>query len=124
MLNVATETGNAKMLRDILVLSDKYRDPQGYVLAYDNAYKVAESIAKDGDDLYLRAKNAAISCCDILNDADSSKLVMSKFEIGALNDAKASLDAMTDESDTFMSDSLEKYKAEVAVFRPDDNYKF
>jgi methanol--5-hydroxybenzimidazolylcobamide Co-methyltransferase len=31
---------------------------------------------------------------------------------------------MTDESDTFMSDSLEKYKAEVAVFRPDDNYKF
>jgi methanol--5-hydroxybenzimidazolylcobamide Co-methyltransferase len=122
MLNVATETGNAKMLRDILVLSDKYRDPQGYVLAYDNAYKVAESIAKDGDNLYLRAKNAAITCCDILNGAE--KLTMSKFELGALADAKAALDAMTDEEDTFMSESMEKYKAEVPVFRPEDNYKF
>ncbi|WP_292468388.1 methanol--corrinoid protein co-methyltransferase MtaB [Methanolobus sp.] len=124
MLNVATETGNAKMLRDILVLSDKYRDPQGYVLAYDNAYKVGQAIVKDGDDLFLRAKNAAISSVDILNAADSKKLVMSKFEINALKDAKASLDAMTDESETFMSDCMEKYKAEVAVFRPDANYKF
>jgi len=36
-MNVALKIGKAKDLRDILVLSDKYRDPQGYVLAYDNA---------------------------------------------------------------------------------------
>ena len=45
MMNVALKTGKAKDLRDILVLSDKYRDPQGYVLAYDNAYRV-EAIVK------------------------------------------------------------------------------
>ncbi len=124
LLNVATETGNAKLLRDMLVLSDKYRDPQGYILAYDNAYKIGSAIVKDGNDLYLRSKNAALACVDILNAADSKKLVMSKFEKNALANAKAALDSMTDEADNFMSDSLEKYKAEVAVFRPDDNYKF
>jgi methanol--5-hydroxybenzimidazolylcobamide Co-methyltransferase len=61
LMNTALETGNEKVLRDMFMLSDRYRDPQGYVLAYDNAYRVGEAIVKDGDNIYLRAKNAALS---------------------------------------------------------------
>ncbi len=122
LMNVALKTGKAKDLRDMLTLSDKYRDPQGYVLAYDNAYRVGEAIAKAGNDNYLRAKNAAVECCNIINEGVASgKLKLTRFEINALAKVKEELDALTDDSDKFMSDCLTKYKEEVAVFRP-ENY--
>ena len=125
LMNTAIQTGNAKMLRDLMCLSDKYRDPQGYVLAYDNAFKVGQAIVKDGNDLYLRAKNAVVETIKILEASKKEgKLLMSRFEQNALADAKASIDALTNEKDTFMSDSLAKYKAEVKVFRPEANYKW
>jgi len=122
MMNVALKTGKAKDLRDILVLSDKYRDPQGYVLAYDNAYKVGQAIAKNGNDNYLRAKAAAIECCNIIaSGVYSGKLRLTRFETNALAKVKADLVALTDDADKFMSDNLTKFKQEVAVFRP-ENY--
>jgi len=51
-MNPALKTKNDKILRDLLMLSDRYRDPQSYVLAYDNAYKVGQTIVKDGDNIY------------------------------------------------------------------------
>ncbi|MDI3539945.1 MAG: methanol---5-hydroxybenzimidazolylcobamide Co-methyltransferase [Methanolobus sp.] len=125
LMNTAIQTGNAKVLRDMMALSDKYRDPQGYILAYDNAFKVGQAIVKDGNDLYLRAKNAVTETIKILEASKKEgKLIMSRFEQNALADAKASVDALTNEKDTFMSDSLAKYKAEVKVFRPETNYKW
>ncbi|MDD4498239.1 MAG: methanol--corrinoid protein co-methyltransferase MtaB, partial [Methanosarcinaceae archaeon] len=50
LMNVALKTGKEKGLRDLFTLSDKYRDPQGYVLAYENAYRVGQAIVKDGTD--------------------------------------------------------------------------
>jgi len=105
------------------MLSDRYRDPQSYVLAYDNAYKVGQAIVKDGENIYLRAKNAAIACCDIVSEGAAGKLELSRFETKALADAKASLDSLTDDMDKFMDDCLTKYKSEVKVFLP-ENYGF
>jgi methanol--5-hydroxybenzimidazolylcobamide Co-methyltransferase len=119
-MNVSLQTGQSKNLRDMMVLSDKYRDPQGYILAYDNAYKIGEAIVKDSDDIYLRAKNAAVECVNLLENADS-KLQMTRFEKNALADASKALAGLTDDSDKFLSDSLEQYKQEVKVFRP-ENY--
>ncbi len=122
MMNVALKTGKAKDLRDILVLSDKYRDPQGYVLAYDNAYRVGQAIAKDGNNNYLRSKNAAIECCNLIEEGvGSGKLKLTRFETNALAKVKADLEALTDDADKFMSDNLTKFKQEVAVFKP-ENY--
>ncbi|WP_462272668.1 methanol--corrinoid protein co-methyltransferase MtaB [Methanohalophilus sp.] len=120
LMNVSLQTGQSKNLRDMMVLSDKYRDPQGYILAYDNAYKIGEAIVKDSDDIYLRAKNAAVECVNLLENADP-KLQMTRFEKNALADASEALAGLTDDSDKFLSDSLEQYKDEVKVFRP-ENY--
>jgi methanol--5-hydroxybenzimidazolylcobamide Co-methyltransferase len=122
-MNAALETKNDKVLRDLLMISDRYRDPQGYVLAYDNAYKVGQAIVKNGDDIYLRAKNAAIECCNLVNEGAGGKLQLSRFETKALSDARAALDALPDNMDEFMDKSLTKYKEEVKVFRP-ENYGF
>ncbi|WP_135612265.1 methanol--corrinoid protein co-methyltransferase MtaB [Methanococcoides sp. AM1] len=121
LMNTATATGKAKDLRDLFTLSDKYRDPQGYVLAYDNAYRVGEAIVKDGNDIYLRAKNAALKSVEIMEEGMAGKLELTRFEKGALADAKDALSALTDDQDTFMSDCMAKYKEEVKVFLP-ENY--
>ena len=91
------------------------------MLAYDNAYKVGQAIVKDGDNIYLRAKNAAVECCNIVSEGAAGKLSLSRFETKALADAKASLDALPDDMDKFMDDCVTKYKSEVKVFLP-ENY--
>ncbi|KKG11701.1 methanol--corrinoid protein co-methyltransferase MtaB [Methanosarcina sp. 2.H.A.1B.4] len=121
LMNVALQSGNEKVLRDLFVASDKYRDPQGYVLAYDNAYKVGQAIAKDGNDIYLRSKNAALESIKLVEEGAKGKLTLSRFEAKALADAKAAFEALTDDKDKFMSDCLDKYKTEVKVFLP-ENY--
>jgi methanol--5-hydroxybenzimidazolylcobamide Co-methyltransferase len=121
LMNVALESGNEKILRDMFMASDLYRDAQGYVLAYPNAYRVGQAIAKNGDDIYLRAKNAALECINIIEEGAKGKLELSRFETKALSDAKAAFEGLTDDKDQFMSDCLTKYKQEVKVFKP-ENY--
>lgn len=119
LMNVALKSGNEKILRDMMVASDKYRDPQSYVLAYDNAFKIGEAIVKDGNDLFLRSKNAALECCNQLTKATG--LEMTKFEINALNKAKSELEALTTESEQFLNDTVSRFKNELKVFKP-ENY--
>jgi len=121
LMNVALDSGNEKILRDMFAASDMYRDAQGYVLAYPNAYRVGQAIAKDGNDIYLRAKNAAMECIKIVEEGAKGKLELSRFEAKALSDAKTAFESLTDNKDKFMSDCLTKYKDEVSVFRP-ENY--
>ena len=123
LMNTAIKTGQDKVLRDLLTLSDKYRDPQGYVLAYDNAFRVGEAIAKNGNDTYLRAKAAAEECCKIVEEGvKGGKLVLTKFETNALAAVKKDLAALPAEKSKFVDDCMKKYKAEVKVFEPEKNY--
>jgi methanol--5-hydroxybenzimidazolylcobamide Co-methyltransferase len=123
LMNTAIKTGNDKILRDLLTLSDKYRDPQGYVLAYDNAIRVGEAIAKNGNDTYLRAKAAAEKCCEILEEGiKGGKLVLTKFETNALAAVKKDLAALPTEKSKFVANCLKKYNAEVKVFEFEKNY--
>jgi len=121
LMNVALQSGNEKILRDMFVASDMNRDAQGYVLAYNNAYRIGEAITRNGDDIYLRAKNAAIECINIIEEGAKKNLELSRFESKALSDAKAALESLTDDKEQFMSDCLTKYKQEIKVFKP-ENY--
>jgi methanol--5-hydroxybenzimidazolylcobamide Co-methyltransferase len=122
LMNTALKTGNEKVLRDLVMLSDRYRDPQGYVLAYDNAYRVGEAIAANGNDPYLRAKAAAEVCCQIVQEGvDGGKLVLTRFETNALNKIKADLASLPTESAKFIEQCMDKYTKEIPVFKR-ENY--
>jgi Methanol-cobalamin methyltransferase B subunit. len=122
LMNTALKTGNEKVLRDLVMLSDRYRDPQGYVLSYDNAYRIGEAIAKNGNDTYLRSKAAAEMCCTILDEGiKGGKLSLTKFETNALNNIKKDLAALPTEKAKFVDMCMTKYKAEVPVFKT-ENY--
>ncbi len=123
MLNAAIETGYAKIFRDVLMVSDRYRDPQSFILAFDNAYRIGEVIVKDGTDIYLRAKNAAIEACDIVERGSKGQLELSKFEKVSLANATKILQSLTDEKDVFIEAQMDKFKAQLTEFRP-ENYGY
>ncbi|AKB84997.1 methanol--corrinoid protein co-methyltransferase MtaB [Methanococcoides methylutens] len=123
MLNTAIEAGYTKVFRDVLMASDRYRDPQSFILAFDNAYRIGEAIVKDGDDIYLRSKNAAIKACELVERGSRGQLELSRFEKASLTKAIKALHSMTDEKDAFIDEQMEIFKASMPEFRP-ENYGY
>ncbi|MCS3923419.1 methanol--corrinoid protein co-methyltransferase MtaB [Methanosalsum natronophilum] len=118
MLNAAIETGNDKILRDILMVSDRYRDPQGFILSYDNAYEIGKEITNYTDDTYMRTKKAALKCCNLLIEGSRNKLNLSRFECTNLEKLRLELKALTDDSDEFQNECLDEYTKKVRGFIP------
>jgi len=118
-MNTAIQTGNAKTLRDLYALTDKYRDPQGTLLAYDNAFRVAQAIVEYGKDPYLRARAAALECSKVLMEAyEAKKLVLTRFELDSLKKFTTILEGLPMESKTFIDDCLKEYTRKIPTFDP------
>ncbi|KXB07591.1 methanol-5-hydroxybenzimidazolylcobamide methyltransferase [candidate division MSBL1 archaeon SCGC-AAA382A20] len=117
LMNTAKQLGMDKELRDMYMSTDRFRSPEGYIIAYDNAYKIGEAIAEYGDSYYLRAKNAAITAAELIEEGAENGLQLSKHEQDTLNDVITDLRALPDEEDKFVEECLEEY-ADVPKFDP------
>lgn len=119
LMNTAIETGKADVLRDLYTLTDKYRDPQGVILAYDNAYRIGQAITNNGKDPYLRAKAAALEAGAIINEAvESKKMYLTRFERDSLDNAIKTFEGLPSESDQFIDECIRKYSRKVPEFNP------
>jgi methanol--5-hydroxybenzimidazolylcobamide Co-methyltransferase len=119
LMNTAIETGTSETLRDIYTLTDKYRDPQGLILAYDNAYRIGEAIVNYGNDPYLRARAAALEAGKIINEAvDAGKLYLTRFERDSLDNALKILEELPLDADQFTDECLRTYTRKVPEFDP------
>lgn len=119
LMNTAIQTGKGETLRDLYTLTDKYRDPQALILAYDNAYRIGEAIVKYGNDPYLRARAAALEAGAIINEAvESKKMYLTRFERDSLDSALKIFEELPSESDQFVDECIRKYSRKVAEFDP------
>ncbi|MCL2317774.1 MAG: methanol--corrinoid methyltransferase [Methanomassiliicoccaceae archaeon] len=73
LMNCAIATGNEKTLRDLYMITDRTRGPEGYMLAFDNAFKVGEAIAKEGKNIYLRARAAGLTAAKVIKEGNDKK---------------------------------------------------
>jgi len=119
LMNTALQTETAKTLRDTYTLTDKYRDPQALILAYDNAYRIGEAIVNYGKDPYLRARAAALEAGKIINEAsEAGKLYLTRFERDSLDSALKVLEELPMDVDQFTDECLRTYTKKVAEFDP------
>lgn len=119
LMNTATKMGEEDTLRDMYTLADKYRDPQGLILAYDNAYRIGESIVADGEDIYLRSRAAALEACDIINEAvDAKKMYLTRFERDTLDSAQKTIEQLPEEQDKFVKTCIKRYGRKVKEHDP------
>ena len=119
LMNTATQLGQAKTLRDLYMYTDRTRGPEGYVLAYDNAYKVGQAIAENGNDLYLRAKAAGLTGAKIImNGYETKELGLTNKQLDTLNSIIKTLEGLTDETDKIVEFCGKEYKDTVPNYNP------
>ncbi len=116
LMNTAIELGKAKDLQQMMVLSDKYRDHHGFILAPDNAYEIGKAIVGNNGSYYARARAAAMKAGELM--LGDSLLRMSAFEKEALQSSMSQLAAMPDNEQDFIDNCCEIYKKQVKGFEP------
>ena len=119
LMNTATMIGVNKELRDTYVVTDKYRDPQGIVLAYDNAYQIGEAIVSEGEDIYLRSRAAALKAIELINEAvDTKRICLSRFERDTLDSTQKTYEELPEDSDKFIQTCIECYGSKIKEHDP------
>ncbi|MBQ8373833.1 MAG: methanol--corrinoid methyltransferase [Candidatus Methanomethylophilaceae archaeon] len=117
LMNTAIATGQEKTLRDLYMISDRARGPEGYILAYDNAYKIGQAIAENGNDLYLRAKAAGVTAANIIKSGyDAKEIQLTNKQLDVLNAVIKELEALPDDTDKFVEYCSKKYSEAVPNF--------
>jgi len=119
LMNTSIRSGKEKILRDMLVESDKYRDPQALILAPDSAFAIARAIISEKSD-YYRCLAAALEAVKIIED-NADRLALSDVERKQLHSIKSFLESAPDE-DRLIEESIKRYKDRVKDFKP-SNYE-
>ena len=117
LMNTATQLGQEKTLRDLYMYADRTRGPEGYVLAYDNAYKIGSAIAENGNDLYLRAKAAGATAAGIIKAGyEAKEIALTNKQLDVLNAVIKELEGLPDDTDKFVEYCTKKYSEAVPNF--------
>jgi methanol--5-hydroxybenzimidazolylcobamide Co-methyltransferase len=118
LMNSAKAMKQDKVLRDLYMTSDRFRAPEAFCIAYDNAYKIGQAIVAEGNSYYLRAKAAGQKACELIQASnDAGKLKLSKQEKDTLQKMTADLAALPTEEGKFVDWALKEYK-NVPAFNP------
>jgi methanol---5-hydroxybenzimidazolylcobamide Co-methyltransferase len=68
LMNVATERGQNLIVRDLLTLSDQWRDPQALILSPENVLRIARAIVNQRS-CYDAGRAAALEALSIIDEA-------------------------------------------------------
>lgn len=117
LMNTAIGSGRALELRDMLVLSDKFKDPQAFVLSPDVAIEIAYSIVSESG-YYRRAKSVFQNTIALMEACKSLKL--SSPERRFLLHTKNLLSSLPDDEDAFRDQMVKAFAQRVPTFREKD----
>ena len=117
LMNTAIQCGQEKTLRDLYMISDRARGPEGYILAYDNAYKIGQAIAENGDNIYLRAKAAGLTAAKIIKGGyEGKEIQLTNKQLEVLETIIKDLEALPDDEDKFFEYCDKKYSELVPLY--------
>lgn len=113
LMNTATKKGQRTWMRDLLIESDCYLDPQAYVLKPENVFKIAEEIVKMQDP-FLRTLNTGRQTLEIIQQGvNKGELSLEERELSWLDRFRDQLDEIPENEEEFieeMKDELDDTK--------------
>ncbi|MGQ9479454.1 MAG: methyltransferase MtaB domain-containing protein [Thermoproteota archaeon] len=118
LMNIAIVLGKALELRDMLILSDKFNDPQAFILSPEVAIEIADIIVHEGDDYYRRAVSVCRRAVELMENSTSLKL--SPPEHRFLTNVKKVLYSLPDSGEAFREQMCRAYSGKVPTFREKD----
>jgi methanol--5-hydroxybenzimidazolylcobamide Co-methyltransferase len=115
LMNTSIALGYQKEFQACLVNSDRYRDPQSFILCPDNAWAIGKAVVDNHESLYARARAAAIRCGELI--LGDPRLQLTVFEQESLQGYMKELEALPDKEADFIDLCLRKY-SKVKGFQP------
>ena len=119
LMNKAIESGNQDCLKEILIESDKYSDPQAYVLSPDIALEIGKTIVSEEDTL-LRTIFAGVRLVELMMKEE--KLKLNKSEKRFLEIMKNKLEEISKEPHKKVEQALQIYEQKISEYRLKDYF--
>ncbi len=116
LMNSAIHRGFERELQACMINSDRYRDPQSYILSPDVAWKIGKSITESHQSYYTRARAAALTCGELI--FGDPHLRLTGYETEALTGYLKIIEQLPEDEGSFIDICLCEY-SQVKGFRPD-----
>jgi methanol---5-hydroxybenzimidazolylcobamide Co-methyltransferase len=111
LMNIAAKKGHAKLMRDLLVESDCYLDPQAYMLKPEVVFEISNEIVKEQDP-FLRTLNTAKKSLEILKRAVNNKeLTLEDREINWLDILESQVEDIPEDEEAFIAEMKQEVDA-------------
>jgi methanol--5-hydroxybenzimidazolylcobamide Co-methyltransferase len=109
LMNQAIKEGRQMLLRDLLVNSDIYRNPQALMLAPDVCVELGQAIVSQVSH-YQRARAAALIACEVMRrHIGPGKLSLPQRELQWLDRIQADLEALPEDEEKFAAQTAREY---------------
>ncbi|RLF23664.1 MAG: methanol--corrinoid methyltransferase [Thermoprotei archaeon] len=121
LMNIALRKGEEFILRDLLVESDKFEDPQAFILSPDIAWELGVEVIKQRN-IYERTVAVAMKALTLINEAHRNKVIkLSTPEVRYLERLLTLLNVVPKEEDELIDKTISRYKSKIKEFNP-SNY--
>ncbi len=107
-MNSSIMLGFEKQYQACLINSDRYRDPQAFILCPDNAWSIGKAIVDNANSLYERGRAAAITCGELI--LADEQLMLTAIEKKSLLGYMQELNTLPDNEADFIDLCLHKYQ--------------
>lgn len=112
MMNTARQKGADKIMRDILIDSDAYLDPQAYILRPECVFEICNEIIKT-EDAFSRTVNGVKKTLEILRRAlEKGELKVDEREAKWLDMLEDQLDEIPDDEAEFIEEMRDEINSE------------
>ncbi|MEM2940038.1 MAG: methyltransferase MtaB domain-containing protein [Thermoproteota archaeon] len=118
LMNKAIAMGKARDLRDLLILSDVFDDPQAFVLSPDIAVEIAGAIVSEHKSYYRRVRSACQKTVELMET--SSSLHLTPPEQRFLSNVKKTISLLPEDEEAFREQMCRVFIGKVPTFREKD----
>ena len=115
ILNTALQENKEKLLQELIVKSNAYKDPQALILSPENSIRIGKALV-EGNSYYQRALNAGIEAVEIIEE-NKERLKLPLIEKKYITKIKKDLENAPDEH-SFMEQMTKKYIRVTKEFNP------
>ncbi|MDW8033788.1 MAG: methyltransferase MtaB domain-containing protein [Nitrososphaerota archaeon] len=117
LMNRFITLGKQNLLRDMLVLSDKFEDPQAFVLSPEVAIEIGKAIVSEKG-YYRRGISACLKTIELMENEKNLRL--NPPEQRFLSNLKKLIEALPDDEDEFRDQMCKAFSGKVQTFREKD----
>jgi len=118
LMNIALRMGRERILRQMMVESDMYRDPQSLILSPSSAWRIGYKIVENND-IYTRTLQAGLEAISIIRESLEKKLLKIDLkEKKWLNKLENKIRSLPEEENILIDRVERKYRIKIPSFNP------